>query len=237
MKVRIPKYAQIKQDILDDIKSGNLKPGDRVDGESLLKSKYDVSAITVRKAFTDLINDGYLTGVQGVGTFVTKKRMNRSLTSISFSDELLQQGYHIDMHVDRIEEVTHAEAAEIFELPSDTPLTKVSRVRLANEEPVAYQSSFVPASLLTPQQAEAILENGSFYATLATVHIDPVWVSENYSVRAVKNRHIAELMTVRAGTDTFFVKRTAYDDSDRVVEYAETYFNKDWYSVTVNIKV
>ena len=73
MEYKIAKYFQIEQDIINAIKSGDLQPGDKVDSESVLKKKYNVSAITVRKAFNDLINEGYLIGVQGVGTFVTNK--------------------------------------------------------------------------------------------------------------------------------------------------------------------
>lgn len=56
MEYKVAKYFQIKQDIINDIKSGSLKPGDKIDSESVLKKKYSVSTITVRKAFNDLIN-------------------------------------------------------------------------------------------------------------------------------------------------------------------------------------
>jgi DNA-binding GntR family transcriptional regulator len=134
MEYKVAKYIQIKEDIIRDIKSGALQPGDKVDSESALKKKYGVSTITVRKAFNDLISEGYLIGVQGVGTFVTKKQMIRGLTSISFSDELLQQGYRIDMLVDKIEEIRNPVIADILEIPHDQTITCVRRVRLADGE-------------------------------------------------------------------------------------------------------
>jgi DNA-binding GntR family transcriptional regulator len=237
MEYRVAKYIQIKQDIINDIKSGALQPGDKVDSESALKKKYNVSTITVRKAFNDLINEGFLIGVQGVGTFVTKKQMIRGLTSISFSDELLQQGYKIDLQVDRIEEIHNASIAGILEIPEDQSMICVRRTRLANNEPIAYQSSYVDSRILSLAQAERIYENQSFYKTLGEFKIFPVWVNENYSVKQVNDGRIAKLMNIKKGTDTFFVKRIAFDELDKVIEYAETYFNKDWYSVTVNIKI
>lgn len=237
MEYKVAKYIQIKEDIINDIKSGALQPGDKVDSESVLKKKYGVSTITVRKAFNDLINEGYLIGVQGVGTFVTKKQMIRGLTSISFSDELLQQGYQIDMLVDRIEEVFNPSVADILEIPHDQSIICVRRVRLANNEPIAYQSSFVDSRLLSLEQAKHIHENASFYKTLKEFKIFPVWVNENYSVKQVNDNRIAQLMNIKKNADTFFVKRIAFDDTDKVIEYAETHFNKDWYSVTINIKI
>jgi len=237
MKVKLTKYQQIEQDIIEAIKSGKLQPGDKVDSESTLKKKYNVSATTVRKAFNDLISEGYLIGVQGMGTFVTKKQMIRGLTSLSFSDELLQQGYEIDMLVDKIEIITNPKIAEKLEIPSDQAITCVRRVRIANEEPIAYQVSYVDNRLFSLEQAKEIHKNKSFYKTLASCQIFPDWVNENYSIREVHDAHVAKLMKIKKNTDTFFVKRIAFDELDNVLEYAETYFNKDWYSVTVNIKI
>lgn len=237
MEFKVPKYLQIKTDIINDIKSGKLKPGDKVDSESVLKKKYNVSSITVRKAFNELINENYLIGVQGVGTFVKKKPMNRRLTSISFSDELLQQGYKIDMQVDKIEEIVNETIAEKLEIPHDQSIICVSRIRLVNNEPIAYQSSYMDSRLLSLEQAQRVHVNKSFYKTLAEHNIIPVEATENYSVKAVNDSKIAKLMKLKKGTDTFFVMRTAFDKSGDIIEYSETYFNKDWYSVTVEVKM
>lgn len=132
--MRKVKYLEIEEDIKNAIKNGELKPGDKVDSESILKKKYGVSTITVRKAFNDLINDGYLYGVQGAGTFVTKKKMIRDLSSISFSDELLNQGYTIDMHIDTIEEIINRDIALKLGIDEDKSIVMVKRVRLANND-------------------------------------------------------------------------------------------------------
>jgi DNA-binding GntR family transcriptional regulator len=237
MEYRVPKYLQIKQDIINAIKSGELQPGDKIDSESVVKKKYSVSTITVRKAFNDLINENYLIGVQGLGTFVTKKQMNRKLTSISFSDELLQQGYKIDMLVDKIEEIVNESIAEKLEIPQDQSILCVRRIRLVNNEPIAYQSSFMDSSMLSLDQAQKIHENKSFYKTLAEYNIIPASAYENYSIKEVNDSKIAKLMNLKKGTDTFFVKRTTVGESGKIIEYAETYFNKDWYSVTVDVKI
>lgn len=237
MEYKVAKYFQIEQDIINAIKSGDLKPGDKVDSESVLKKKYNVSTITVRKAFNDLINEGYLIGIQGVGTFVAKKQMIRGLTSISFSDELVQQGYEIDMNVDKIEEIVNSNIAEKLEIPPDQSIVCVRRIRLANGEPIAYQISYVDSRILSIDQAKKIYENKSFYKTLGEYKIVPVWVNENYSVKEVNDNRVAKLMNIKKNTGTFFVRRTAFNEFDKIIEYAETYFNKDWYSVTVNIKI
>lgn len=231
-----PKFNIIKNDIITDIRNGVLKPGDKVDSESKLKQKYGVSAITVRKAFSELINDGYLVGVQGLGTFVTKKQMVRNLSSISFSDELIQQGYEVGMLVDSIEEITDEKIAEILQIDKDDKIIEVKRVRLANNEPVAYHISYMSANRVSVEQCEDIRKTRSLYETLEKCGIVISSVIENYSVKEINDSNICDSLKVKKGYPSFYVKRMGYDEMDEIVEYARTYFNKDWYSVTVNIK-
>lgn len=237
MCARDVKYRRIEEDIIEAIKDGRLQPGDKIDSESALKQKYGVSTITVRKAFSDLINQGYLYGIQGVGTFVAKKQMIRALTSLSFSEELLEQKYVIDLHVDAIEEVIDKKVAKQLDIPEKQSVIRVKRVRLANDEPVAYHISYIDSRKLSLQQAQEIYEKKSFYATLDLIGMKPTWATENYSVRNVKDAHISEVMGMQKQEAAFFVIRVGYDDEDKVVEYSETYFNKEWYSVTVTIKI
>ncbi|WP_302671546.1 GntR family transcriptional regulator, partial [uncultured Clostridium sp.] len=183
MENRGTKYYQIKQDIIQAIKHQKLKPGDKVDSESVLKKKYNVSATTVRKAFSDLISDGYLYGVQGLGTFVAKKQMIRNLTSISFSDELIQQGYSIDMKIDDISEIINEDISEKLGIPKNQSITCIKRVRLANNEPIAYQTSYIDSRILSVEDAKDIYKTKSFYKTLSNYRIIPTWVNENYSIK------------------------------------------------------
>ena len=233
---KIAKYLQIEQDIITAIKDGVLRPGDKVDSESALKKKYGVSTITVRKAFTDLINSGYLYGVQGIGTFVARKEMIRGLSSISFSEELVEQGYAIDMIVCGIEEVYNESIAEKFGLSANTPLICVKRVRVANNEPLAYHISYLSSLMVPISKLSSIHDTLSLYATLEESNIFVQWVNENYSVREITDPNIYMKMNVPNNYPCFFVKRSSFNEQDEMVEYAETYFNKDWYSVTVNIK-
>lgn len=236
MKRQLAKYLIIETDIINDIKSEVLKPGDKIASESQLKKKYNVSTITVRKAFSDLINEGYLYGVQGVGTFVAKKQMIRGLTSISFSDELQQQGYSVDMIVDEISETIDKEIAGKLGIENEATITVCKRIRIANKQPIAHHTSYISTKLLSPQDAKTIYDTKSLYKTMAHVHLYPHWVNENYSVREIQDLRVCEALNVELGYPSFFVCRTTFDEQDEIIEYAETYFNKDWYSVSVNIK-
>lgn len=64
-------YKQIQEDIVQKIKSGQLRPTDRVPSEQELMDEFKVSKITVKNALTQLADEGLIIRVQGKGTFVS----------------------------------------------------------------------------------------------------------------------------------------------------------------------
>ncbi|PWW06517.1 GntR family transcriptional regulator [Paenibacillus cellulosilyticus] len=64
-------YKQIQEDIMRKIKSGQLRPTDRIPSEQELMDEFKVSKITVKNALTLLADEGLIIRVQGKGTFVS----------------------------------------------------------------------------------------------------------------------------------------------------------------------
>lgn len=73
-KNSIPFYKQIKEDILKKIEKGEYKVGDKIPSIFELSKIYNVSNIVVRQALGELMNEGYLEGIPGKGTFVKEKK-------------------------------------------------------------------------------------------------------------------------------------------------------------------
>ena len=69
-KLYTPKYVQIQDYILSEIRDGRLKTGDQIPSETALAQMFQVSRITVTTALKELSARGILTRVQGKGSFV-----------------------------------------------------------------------------------------------------------------------------------------------------------------------
>ena len=67
----VPIYEQIMEQIKNDIASGTLKPGDALPSVRQLAGDLKISALTVKKAYDRLEQEGYTTTVHGKGTYVT----------------------------------------------------------------------------------------------------------------------------------------------------------------------
>lgn len=91
------KYEIIKNDILRRIKSSELKPGDQIPPQRLLVESYNVSRITIKKAISDLINEGFIEHVPGKkGVFVKSFIQNSSKTIVVALDDITN---YYDAHI------------------------------------------------------------------------------------------------------------------------------------------
>lgn len=65
-----PTYRRIVADIREQIRTGQLKPGDKLPSTSELMTQYATSTTAVRNAMLILRNEGLVEGHQGKGVYV-----------------------------------------------------------------------------------------------------------------------------------------------------------------------
>lgn len=69
----IPIYEQIKNQVINQIMSEELKAGDSIPSIRALANDIKISVMTIKKAYDELEKEGYIKSVQGKGTFVSPK--------------------------------------------------------------------------------------------------------------------------------------------------------------------
>ena len=81
-----PMYRQVTDQIKDAIAAGELEPNERLPSVRELSEALKVSAITIKRAYLDLENDGYILTRAGLGSFVAE--VNRDALRNRKLDEL-----------------------------------------------------------------------------------------------------------------------------------------------------
>jgi DNA-binding LacI/PurR family transcriptional regulator len=71
MSTPSPKYIQIKQKILAQIRDGELSPGSRIYSISEIMEKFHVSKVTAVRALAEMESEGFVRREHGRGTFVS----------------------------------------------------------------------------------------------------------------------------------------------------------------------
>ena len=137
-------YHQIKQDLR--VKIEPLDPGTKIETEQQLSDHYGVSRGTIRQAINDLASEGLLQKVQGSGTF----RSNNSGIHISyfvnrtFTQQLQETGQEPGIADIRLETVpVTANVAKYLQIPQDTEVFRLSRVRLSNGIPFGVAVAYI----------------------------------------------------------------------------------------------
>ncbi|AWW28309.1 MULTISPECIES: GntR family transcriptional regulator [unclassified Acetobacterium] len=138
-------YERIEKDILLDIKSGLLKPNEKLPTNQELAEKYHTSGVTVRKSLATLVNKGYLISIERVGTFV--KEREKDLFLINFS---LENSINEEITDTEIEDILIS-VAQIKGQRRELKTLEIRRMYFSGSMPVGYSidSLFLKGHYLT----------------------------------------------------------------------------------------
>ncbi|EDP68771.1 hypothetical protein CAT7_10130 [Carnobacterium sp. AT7] len=139
--MRIPKYQQIKDDLLKKIEVGEFKHGDRFYSEAELVKIYNVSSITVIRAIQELANDGYLVRYQGKGTYVSRSRKRKL---VGFSDIEVYSGEPETVEVLSMKIQKDEEKRKELQLRKKEDYYEIIRLRKVNDDPFLLHLSYIP---------------------------------------------------------------------------------------------
>ena len=144
----IPRYKQLKDEIIRQISTGELRPRDRVPSENDLVGSAGVSRMTAHRALRELNVEGYVERVAGVGTFVADLKANSHVLEVrNIADEVRRRGHRHRASV-LLQTGTGAEddTAEILHIASGTRLFHLLLVHCENDLPIQLEDRFVLAS-------------------------------------------------------------------------------------------
>ncbi len=225
----IPLYYQLKQWLIDQIERGVFAPGSQIPPELELCERFQVSRGTVRQATKELIAEGRLYLVRGLGTFVATPHKHRwSLSDfVSMAETLQRQGARF---ATRVLEVSRRPAdphvATELQIETGSPVVYVRRVRSLHDEPLVIFESYLPEKLAAPL-LQTDLTDRSLYGTLEEVcGVRVVAVEHTLSVRLATAEE-AHLLGVSPGSPVHDFEEVAYDASGMPVDYSLSIFRGD----------
>ena len=145
----IPKFAQIKQFIVDKIKNGAWQENQRVPSENELSSQFSVSRMTARRALSELTDAGILTRSQGLGTFVASfKSQSPLLENKNIAEEVKERNGQYSCSVQVLESINAvAPIAIALGVEVDSLVYRSVLVHNENDKPLQVEERFVNPAL------------------------------------------------------------------------------------------
>lgn len=148
--VPIPLYFQLKELIIEAIKSGEYKNGSLIPTEKEFSEMYQISRTTVRQAVTELVQEGWLYRVKSKGTFVSTPKINQDFIQRleTFQEQMERSGMKPGTEVLALEVVPAlGHVAEELQLKEGEKVIYLHRRRFANEEPIVTAETYLPYAL------------------------------------------------------------------------------------------
>jgi GntR family transcriptional regulator len=231
-----PLYIRIKKLVRDAIDSGDLKIGDSIPSERDVALLLDVSRVTVRTAFTELVAEGILLQKRGSGTYVNgaTRRIEQALSRLtSFTQDMELRGFKTDADwLDRsVGLPTPEEALKLSISPSEY-VSRFKRLRRANNKPMAIELAVIPCKFLdNPETVK-----GSLYAELELRGVRPVRALQRLHATALSVNE-AKLLDLPNGSPALFIERISYLPDGRIVEFTRCHYRGDSYDFVAELSI
>jgi len=231
----VPRYYEIEQALRARI--AELKPNDPLPSDAMLCEEFGVSRMTARNAVQRLAQEGIVYRVPGRGTFVAEPPVHRQAGSLlSFTEEMRRHGRVPTSRVvsREVRDPRPAEASRL-QLDPSAQVVALSRVRLADDEPIAFEEAVFP-SLLADVLLGADLEHRSLHTTLVEAGRIPTMGRARLGAEAATARD-AELLGIPEGAPLLVEKRVIDDQDGRPLELCESRYAADRYWIDVQFDV
>jgi GntR family transcriptional regulator len=230
-----PKHRQHSNLLRERIDDGDFTPGDRIPSEAQLGLEHRLSRITVRQALSHLERDGLLERVPGKGTFVRRREshVERPSRLTGFGENVvalgLEPGYRTlaaePMRVSKaIADCLRAQSGKVF---------MVKRVLLADGEPIAVHTSYLPLWIVKAAPTDAFsvasLDNGSLYQAMAQAGVR-IYRADEIVEPGLANADEAHHLEMEEGALLLRVERTVFDRAGTPIEYVLLAYRADSYT-------
>jgi len=229
-----PLYLQISDILRNKIKNGEYEAGDQLPSENDLLAEYSVSRNTAQRAIEDLVRDGLAIRVQGKGTFVPKSLIELGLHRLtSFSEEMRFKGLIPSSKVLSFEKINADDyIAKQLDIEFHSKVYVLSRIRYGNNNPMAYQQSYMPVSLCEGLDQFDFSKESLFEVLENHYHLRISW-QKQFIKPCMARPSEAELLEIVVGNPLLYLEGTAYLDRDIPIEYKRIFFRSDAYDFSM----
>ncbi len=229
---KLPYYQQLYEILRQKIILGEWKPGDMIPPESEMIETYQVSRNTVRQVLDILVNEGYIYRQRGKGTYIAHPTLEQTTSRIiSFTEDMRQRGFDPGTNV--LEAVIIPAPQDIAEQLQITPgedLVKIKRLRLADEEPMSIEESY-----LVHRYCPNVLDHNFAEEPLRQI------LEKNYGIRLVNAKQVIKAvqtadelkdeLKISKQAALLFIERISFSQIGVPVEFLRIFYRADRYTL------
>jgi GntR family transcriptional regulator len=234
----VPYYYQIVQILREAIAGQEINQQEiSLPSENELCNLFQVNRGTIRHALSLLENEGLIYREKGRGTFLKRRRIELDPTTLcSTSEDLRRRGWVpgarlLDLH----QMIPQPYIQRILDLASDETVWEIYRLRMANDEPISLQWSYIPSRLATD------LDSKDLSSSLFSILRNDYGLYLDIADQVIRTRQAtleeAALLDIHEHVPVFEITRQTFDEDQRPVEYLISLWRGDRYDLRVQLKL
>ena len=233
---KLPLYCQLMDIIIEQVKEGELKPHDKIMSEREFCENYDVSRATVRQSINELLKEGYVYTMHGKGTFVSEQRFKQDLLKFySFSEEMQKQNKTPTSKVlDFKVIVSDKKISKLLDVNEGEEVYSFTRLRLADNEPMMIESTYVPVKRF-PGITESALNERPMYEIFTKEYDTEFTRAEESFMATSLKQHEMEILGLKEKIPSIIIERITYE-KNKIIEYTKSIARGDKFKYSVVLK-
>lgn len=234
-----PIYVQIQEYLAEQIISGKLSPESRIPSERDLSEELEVSRMTIRKAITELVNEGLLDRRHGSGTYVARPKVTyESGDLINYTETMRARNIATGSQVLEFGQVPASRRlSEKLEVEIGHPLYRIVILRFANHVPVTLERNYFPCSRCQGLE-EFDLEKTSISDILSRAYkIKVNRISQTFEAVAASDE-VAGQLRVEEGFPLLMISQIMVDrDTGDPVVFSHDYLRSDYARIHAEVNL
>lgn len=238
-----PKFIEISEGIIANIKSGELLPGDKIPSENELINNHKISNTTARKVLSQLESEGWARRIKGKGTFVLNREPEHHLLRTLGSLDATRRGFHDYLtaegfsHKDIILEKTILKDGISTEVNNkhyiiEGPTLKIHQLRYADDELMKDEIKYI--SLQLCPKIDHLSTEISYFKTYEDVYqLKITDVKQTLSVNIISPSAPANNFGNSSDIPLFVLDSVILCGNNQVIEIEKSLYRGDKYKFAI----
>ena len=225
-----PRYRQVAEQLAKEIAEGTLPADARIASERELAERFGISRMTARAAINILVRRGLLTRRSGAPAYVAPPKIRFDLSSPrGLYRQLEHAGIKPGAHVITAEklpcEALEQKICTALKLNEPSEVFHIVRLRTADDEPIAVEDSYFPATLF-PDLLDFHLTESIYGILKKYFNVAPAKSVQELEI-SLLDAEWAQIMGVPVDLPTLEIRRVAFTAAGIPFEFAHDIYRGD----------
>ncbi|MDC7288962.1 GntR family transcriptional regulator [Blautia schinkii] len=238
-RVPIPLYFQLKELIMEEIKSGKYAVDSLIPTEKELSEQFDISRTTVRQAITELVQEGWLYRVKSKGTFIARQKIKQDFLQRleTFSEQMNRIGVVPSTEVLEFKVMNAArEVSENLQINEGDKVIYLFRRRFGDDEPVVTVETYLPYERCSFVMDCDFVKN-SLYDSLAAQKDTRIYCARRFVEAVEATASDAQYLNIKKGAPVQLFHTVGSNKEGIPLEYSIARYRGDMSSFQLNVYV